>query len=239
MSITVAAKGPGRKMAEEYPNTEHLDSPLSDFQAQEFMIEQAIKRMSKAALVQVTKVSTNGSVAPVGTVSIAPLVKMQDALGGVRNHGIINSVPYFRMQGGKDQAIIMDPKVGSIGVAIFMDRDTSSAKKNNAQWDGTKDSTKAQSPPGSYRHHDMADAFFFGCFLGAAPTSYLRFASDGTLELSPDNGVTIVRVKKDELTMITSGKLVRVTPTRVDLGALAGQAVVTVGGPSPSVFAEA
>ena len=243
-------------MNDEFPTTQFLDTPLAEHTAQQFMIEQALARMSKAVLVRVTKVTTKGDVAAVGNVAVTPLVKMQDALGNVHAHGAMNNLPYFRMQGGADKAIIMDPKEGDIGIAIFADRDQSAAIKNHQGWDGKKSAKDSQAPPGSFRTHDMADGMFFGCFLGGKPKSYIQFMDDGTLVFSPDEGVTTATVKKGiitftpdsgatkaivepaKLSLLTSGQSVFVRPGRVDLGALdAPNAVVTDAGPSTKVFA--
>lgn len=176
------------------PNTLHLESQTSEFNAIHYMIEQALSRMTKVTLVQVTKTSTTGQVAATGMVSLAPLVKMQDALGNVHAHSVVHNIPYVRLQGGKDKAIIMDPKVGDIGLAVFADRDIGPTKKNNAGWDGTKQPTQTQASPGSYRQHDFADGIYLGCVLGAAPTSYIQFKDDGSIVVSPDNGTTTVTI---------------------------------------------
>jgi len=187
-------------MTDIQPGTLHLDTQTSEFNAIHYMVEQAISRMSKVSLVQVTKASTTGQVAATGMVSLSPLVKMQDAMGNVHPHSEVHNIPYVRLQGGKDKAIIMDPKVGDIGLAIFADRDISSAKKNNAGWDGTKQISQTQAQPGSYRQHDFADGLYLGCVLGGAPTSYVQFKDDGSIVVSPDNGTTT-------LTMDHAGKV--------------------------------
>ena len=202
----------------DYPGTLRLDSQTADFNAHQFMIDQGLSKISHATLVQVTNVSTKGEVGPVGTISMVPLAKMQDAMGNVHAHGELHNIPYFRMQGGKDKAIIMDPKVGDIGIAIFADRDISAVKKNNAAWDGTKKVTDAQSPPGSFRQHDMADGMFFGCTLGGKPTSYVQFQDDGTIVFSPDDGVTLVTVKAGKITLTVKKTKIVLQDKRIDLG---------------------
>ncbi len=239
---------------QEHPNTARLHSQASEFDALQHAIDQALSRMSKAHLVVVTKVSGVSGVGPVGKVSVSPLVKMQDALGNVHEHVDVTNLSYFRMQGGADKAIIMDPKVGDIGVAIFMDRDSSAAKKNNAGWDGTKSAKYAQAPAGSFRQHDMADGMFFGCVLGGKPKSYIQFQDDGTIVASPDEGVTTVEIKKAKITMSPDSGVTTViaepdklslntsvlkstfTPARIDFG-VGGTGVVTAAGTSTKVFA--
>lgn len=193
------------------------------------MAEQVVARIAGSTLVQVKSVTTNGEVAAVGSVDVQPLVKMQDSMGVVQSHGIIHSIPYFRLQGGSGKAIIMDPKVGDIGVAVFANRDISSVKAN-----------KKESPPGSHRKNDMADGMYFGSFLGEKPTCYIRFTDDDKIISSPDDGHTLITLEKDKITLDASGMLVRVVHLpvpRVDLGGLDGEAVMTAGGLSTKVFA--
>jgi hypothetical protein len=198
-------------MADEQPSTEFIESPASDFNTHQFLHDRGLNRTAKATIVQVTKVSTTGQVAPVGMVSVSPLVKMQDALGNVHAHSEMHNLPYFRMQGGADKAVILDPKVGDIGVAVFADRDISTAVKNNSGWDGTKKVSDAQSPPGSFRQHDMADGMFFGCFLGGSPTSYVQFQDNGSIAISPDAGTTSLLVEKNKVTITATQFIVNGT----------------------------
>jgi hypothetical protein len=198
-------------MADEHPSTEFMESPAADFNTHQFLQDRGLNRTAKATLVQVTKVSTTGQVAPVGTVSVSPLVKMQDALGNVHPHSEMHNLPYFRMQGGADKAVILDPKVGDIGVAVFADRDISTAVKNNSGWDGTKKVSDAQAPPGSFRQHDMADGMFFGCFLGGKPKSYIQFKDDGSINMSPDEGTTSFLLEKNKATLTATQFIVNGT----------------------------
>ena len=201
----------------EYPNTHSLESPTGDFHSHQFMVKQMLSRVSKAMMVQVTKVSTKGKVEGVGNVAVTPLVKMQDALGNTHAHGVMNNLPYYRMQGGKDKAIIMDPKVGDIGIAIFADRDHATVIKKNQGWDGTKQPKDTQQPPGSFRQHDAADGMYFGCFLGGKPTCYIDFTDDNKIVSSPDDGHTVVTLEKDKITLSAKdgNSTVVVQPTKI------------------------
>lgn len=169
--------------AAKYYGQNTATSDNSDYNATEFHARQLIKLLSTATLVKVTKVTTSGQVAAVGAVDVQPLVNMIDGIGQATAHGIVHNLPYVRLQGGADKAIILDPKIGDVGLAVFADRDISAVKKN-----------KARSNPGSRRRFDMADGIYLGALLGNAPTSYLQFEDDGTLVLSPDNGATFVKV---------------------------------------------
>lgn len=153
-----------------FPGQQMLSSDASEFNLQTFLIDRVLSRISTATLVKVVSVSTAGQVGPVGKVAVTPLVKMVDGNGKVFEHGKLHNLPYFRLQGGNGKAIIMDPKAGDIGIAIFADRDISSVKKN-----------KKTSPPGSYRRFDMADGLYIGGFLGETPTCYIRFTDDNKI----------------------------------------------------------
>jgi hypothetical protein len=174
----------------DYPGQEHDYTQADEYSAHQFMMEQVTARVSNATLVQVKKVTTNGQVAPVGFVDVLPLVKMQDSTGTVRSHGVVHSLPYFRLQGGSGKAVIMDPKVGDIGIAIFADRDISTVKK-----------TKKESAPGSFRKSSMADGMFLGCFLGEKPTCYVQFTDDNKIILSPDDGTSIATFEAGRTTI--------------------------------------
>lgn len=162
-------------------NTNTSDN--TDFNSMHFVVQQATRLMSTATLVQVKKVSNAGEVAAVGHVDVLPLVNLMDGANNATSHGTVYNLPYYRLQGA-GKGIILDPKVGDIGMAVFADRDISAVKKN-----------KARSNPGSRRRFDMADGMFLGSFLGAPPTSYLQFKDDGSIVLSPDNGTTFVKIE--------------------------------------------
>jgi hypothetical protein len=94
----------------------------SDFDAQSFLVNQILNRLATTALVKVTKVTSAGEVAPVGLLDAIPMVHQIDGAGNPTEHGVIHNIPYFRLQGGTN-AIIIDPQVGDIGLAVFCSRD--------------------------------------------------------------------------------------------------------------------
>jgi hypothetical protein len=139
----------------------------SGFNSMAFVINQLINKLSTATLVQVVAVSNTDEVAAVGTVDVVPMVGMVNGIGEVTEHGTIYNVPYFRIQGGTN-AIIIDPKAGDIGLAVFCSRDISSVKK-----------TKKRAPPASNRKYNMADGLYVGGFLNQAPETYIQFTDSG------------------------------------------------------------
>lgn len=139
----------------------------------EFVITQLLNKRNYTTLVQVMAVRSAGEVSPVGFVDVQIMINQIDAQGQSMPHGIVNNVPYMRLQGGTN-AIIIDPQVGDIGMCTFADRDISSVKAN-----------RAIANPGSFRRSDIADGIYTGGFLNAAPVQYVRFTDEGIEVVSP------------------------------------------------------
>ena len=148
------------------------------FNAIEFLIRSIVSGIATATLVQVKAVTNSGGVMPVGFVDILPLINQINGDGNAVPHAVIYHCPYSRLQGGAN-AVILDPQVGDIGVAVFASRDASSVAAN-----------KAQANQGSWRTHDMADGLYIGGMLNGTPTQYVQFNTGGITILSP-NTVTI------------------------------------------------
>ena len=148
------------------------------FNAQAFLVETMLASVQTSTLVKVMAVTNSGGVSPVGFVDILPLVNQIDGEGNAVPHATIYHCPYLRIQGGAN-AVILDPKVGDIGVAVFASRDVSSVMAN-----------KAQANQGSWRTHDMADGLYLGGMLNGTPTQYVQFESGGITITSP-SAVTI------------------------------------------------
>lgn len=157
-----------------YRGFQEPGSAGSEFNAQAFAIWSILSRIATATLVQVKAVTNAGGVSPVGFVDILPLVNQVDGAGNAQPHGIIPRCPYFRLQGGAN-AVILDPQVGDIGIAVFADHDISSATAN-----------KAQSNPGSRRRFDMTDAMVVAFWSPhVAINQYVQFSAAGIKLHSP------------------------------------------------------
>jgi len=157
----------------------------SEFNSQVFLIWSILARISTATLVRVEGVTNTGALEAVGFVDVLPLINQVDGANNATPHRTIYGLPYFRIQGGSD-AIILDPKVGDVGIVIFADRDISSAKVN-----------KAPSSPGSKRRFDMADGLYIGGVLNAVPQQYIQFSAAGISVVSPtevDISAPVVRI---------------------------------------------
>lgn len=150
-----------------YSGQAGLNSGTSDFNSQLFLIKQVLGQTRTVTLVQIVKVTNTDAVSAVGFCDVLPLVNMLDGLGTAYKHGTVFGLCYFRLQSGKS-AVIMDPKVGDIGIAVISDRDISTIKN-----------TKAQGNPGSRRRFALSDGIYLGGVLNGVPTQYVRFVTDG------------------------------------------------------------
>jgi hypothetical protein len=164
---------PSSNQSEGYRSQAEATSHGSDLNAMAFVFQMMMGKVRTAMLVKVKAVTNSGGVSPVGTVDVQPMVNQVDGAGKAVAHGTIYEIPYFRIQGGSS-AVILDPQVGDIGVAIFADRDISAIKVS-----------KAVSNPGSYRRFDMADGLYMGGFLNGTPSQYVQFSSAGIKLHSP------------------------------------------------------
>lgn len=155
-------------MVDGYFGDQYNEAATGGLNADAFVIQQMINKVATATLVKVVAVNNNGGLIPVGFVDVQPMVHQTDGIGGsITPHGIISNVPYSRMQGGTN-AIIMDPKVGDIGIVVFNMRDHSAVKR-----------TRAPAQPGSFRKYSMSDALYVGACLNGVPTQVLQFTDDG------------------------------------------------------------
>ena len=182
-----------------------------DFDVHTFHVQSILARIATSTLVQVKAVTNDDGVSAVGFVDILPLVNQVDGEGKTTPHAIIYRCPYMRIQGGSN-AIILDPKVGDIGVAVFASRDISSVAKN-----------KAQSNQGSWRTFDMADGLYLGGMLNGVPGQFVQFTDSGITIHSP--GV----VKIEAASIVLDGP---VTATSTITAATSVTAPAIVGGVS-------
>lgn len=144
---------------------------------QEAIIARLIGRVFTHSVVRVVAVEP-GVTGPVGFVDVVDLVQQLDA----NNNGIPNEtlykLPYFRLQGGRD-AIIIDPKVGDLGLASFAMRDITNVKKD-----------KVEGPPPSRREYDVSDGLYIGGFLNGAPVQFIEFLESG-INITSTGTVTV------------------------------------------------
>jgi len=141
-----------------------------DWNQMEFAIRSVMAGMATTTLVQIKAVraQSGGYV-----VDVQPMVAQVDGAGNAVEHGVIHGMPVWRVQGGTS-AVIVEPAVGDIGVAVFCSSDISGVKKN-----------EAPSPPGSFRKFDWGDGIYLGGVMGAAPTQFVRMDAAGITLTSP------------------------------------------------------
>lgn len=152
-----------------------LNDGASQFNVMAAVIATMLGRVRTIVIVKVMAVTNEGGVSAVGFVDVMPLVKQVDGVGKATSHGTIFNMPYFRVQGGAN-AVIIDPQVDDLGIAVIADRDSSSVKEN-----------KAESTPGSKRRFDLADGVYVGGILNGVPDQYVQF-TDGGIKVADKNG---------------------------------------------------
>jgi hypothetical protein len=144
-----------------------------------FVFGQLMQQIQTVSLVKVLSCTNNGGLTPVGRVSVQPLVVQVSGDNVVTPHGEIADLPYMRLQGGTD-AVIIDPKPGDIGVALFCSRDIANVKADPAGAAAAGGAT-----PGSPGMFDWADGLYMGGFLNGNPIQYIRFSAAGIEIVSP------------------------------------------------------
>lgn len=192
----------------------------SEFDVLDFFFRQSAAKLRTSTIVRVLAVVNAGGLEPVGLVDVQPLVQQVDGIGNVVPLPPVYGVPYLRLQGGAD-AIILDPKVGDLGIALFGDRDLSAVV-----------AAKDHAPPGSGRRHSLADAMYLGGILNGVPQQYFRFSSDGIEVVSPTK-ITLrapnVEIDASTQAKITSPDIQEAGPVHVT-GAQTNDSTITAQG---------
>lgn len=186
------------------PGNQSPSAGGSRFNAHAFLIQQMLAKANTSGLVKVVAVSNNDTLDPVGFVDMTPLVNQLDAGGSAIEHGVIYNCCYSRMQGG-DNAIILDPKVGDIGVAVYADRDISSVQI-----------TKKRSNPGSARRFDMSDGIYLFGVLNGVPAQYIQFVSGTEIKVHSPTKIVIEAPEVDIIGKTTHTGQVWMNGKRVD-----------------------
>lgn len=176
------------------------DQPLQDIRPEQLtgalsfqnVVKSLIGNAHTSMLVQVLSVDSSNL-----SCSIKPLTMLIDAQNNAYERGVINNIPFFRLQGGIN-GIICDPQVGDIGLAVFCERDISMVKRN-----------KVQSPPSSKRQYDLNDAVYIGGFLNNTPQQYIQFTDTGVnIKTIGDVNINGMVIKKDGTIVMKNGVVV-------------------------------
>lgn len=186
----------------EIKGQQDFTTGASGYNAQEFQIQQAMRRINTAEPVRVVSVQP-GAVGPVGMVSVQPVVNLVTGAGDGMEQSELFQLPYLRIQGGEN-AVIVDPKPGDMGLAVYAMRDTEAIKAN-------RDGKPAN--PGSARTYSKSDGFYLGGFLNAAPKRYVMVDDTG-ITLDDGQGGKL-ELKGGKLTITAPAGIESTSPTEV------------------------
>lgn len=141
----------------------------SEYNAMQFMIQQAIRGQVHTAIpVRVQAVSGL-------FVDVIPLVASVDGYGETVEPTTIFHLPVFRYHAGV-AAVIVNPVVGDIGLAVFAQADSSNVGKG----------TTTPQQPGSFRRFSQSDGFYFGGFHNAEPSVFIEVEQSGVVNIQAD-----------------------------------------------------
>lgn len=148
-------------------------SGTSEWNRLDATIRSVLNKMATMTLVKVLAVRGR-------SVDIQPIVAQLDGAGNAVPHGTIHNVPVWRYQAG-GAAVIITPTVGDIGMAVFAHSDISTAK-----------ATGKESPPGSKRRFDWADAVYLGGLFGNdQPTTRITLSAVAGVVIDSDKPVVV------------------------------------------------
>lgn len=151
-----------------------VNSTTHEFNTLVFVFQMLLQKVQTATLVEVVSCTNDGGASPIGTVTVQPLVNQMTGNRTSVPHGELFNLLYCRYAGGQN-AVIMDPQPGDIGLMAFCSRDISGVRANEGQAD-----------PGSFRMFDWADGIYaMGVPIGITPQQYIAFAAGGIDVVSP------------------------------------------------------
>lgn len=187
-------------MTEAYSQQQPSDI-ATEYATTQFIVQSILSRVATATLVRVVACTNSGGLSPWGTVDVQPVVTQVSGNNVAVQHGKLFKLPYLRMQGGTS-AIILDPVVGDLGLAVFCARDISSMK-DQGNIDTVKSGSVLGVPPASGRQYSMADGIFVGTGLNAQPTQYVQFSPAGVTVVSP----TKITLQAPEIELSATGAI--------------------------------
>lgn len=172
---------PGAEVTDDTPQP--FQAPVSattDRSVLAFVFNQLLRGKAFACMVRVDACTNSGGITPSGTVD-ATILANQVGGGGSNPtpHISIYGLPYMRLQGG-DCAIIIDPKPGDVGIAVFAMRDETLVRAAAVANQTTPGSVPAQASPGSDRTCDYADGMYLGGLLNGVPVNYMAITDAQT-----------------------------------------------------------
>ncbi len=152
-------------MADVVKGTKRINAGASEFNAIQFLIQQALRGQIHTAIpCKVEEVIDRKYV------HVLPLVTQIDGYDERVEPATLYKLPFFRYHAGVC-AFIVDPVPGDIGLAVFAQSDSSNVVQG----------TDTPQQPGSFRKYSMADGFYLGGFLNRDPSVYIELNQDGNI----------------------------------------------------------
>ena len=146
----------------------------SQYNALSFMIQQAIREQVNTCIIcKVVGVSD-------GYVDVLPLVTQVSGKDEAIAPTTLYHLPFMRYHAGI-AAVILNPVVGDIGLAVFAGKDCSNVKVG----------TSEPVPPASFRDNSMANGFFLGGFLNREPSTFIELKQNGSINIVANGGINI------------------------------------------------
>lgn len=174
---------------EEVKGVANYAASNSPYNSLSFMIQQAIREQVNTCIIcKVVGVSD-------GYVDVLPLVTQVSGKDEAIAPTTLYHLPFMRYHAGI-AAVILNPIVGDIGLAVFAGKDCSNVKVG----------TSEPVPPASFRDNSMANGFYIGGFLNQAPSVFIELTQGRAVNITAPGGVNIngsVTVSGD---VVASGK---------------------------------
>lgn len=167
-------------MSEELSQNSGEFTGSSEYNVLDFVIRSIVCGLVNTAIpVRVDKVERPAEGGGAGYLSATPLIKMRSAKGDALDVVSIPKLRWFRLQHGT-AAIIVDPKPGDIGLAVFAQQDVSALNGGSEPIQ-----------PGSFRCYSISDGFYFGGFWGQKPTTFIRIEDNGQITVTAPQSVVV------------------------------------------------
>lgn len=167
-------------MSEELSQNSGEFTGSSEYNVLDFVIRSIVCGLVNTAIpVRVDKVERPAEGGGAGYLSATPLIKMRSAKGDALDVVSIPKLRWFRLQHGM-AAIIVDPKPGDIGLAVFAQQDVSALNGGSEPIQ-----------PGSFRCYSISDGFYFGGFWGQKPTTFIRIEDNGQVTVTAPQSVVV------------------------------------------------
>ncbi|MBS5291672.1 MAG: hypothetical protein KHY22_04020 [Sutterella wadsworthensis] len=211
-------------------------TPASSFSEQgsinalEFFVRSMINGIVNTAIpVRVDSIERPAEGGGAAYLKATPLIQQRNAAGDALPCVPIPRLRWFRLQHGT-AAIICDPKVGDIGLAVVAHQDVSNL-----------DGGSEPQPPNSFRTFDLSDGFYIGGFWGSAPKTFIRIEDSGDVTITAPQAVTVntknATVNASVATVINTPKTTITGDTYIDktlnvTGRITGAGGITVSGGS-------